>query len=137
MEDKELEECLEAYATKGKGLKRSRGLWHRFSVFRCEQCEGKRFQAEAEIPIRSRSLCFVGVLSLHCSNCGTIKIAQRVTEGSSRRKETLTYRETCKCGGTEFLVADFELLFESDLEECSSYGACTRCGKCRLLANIK
>jgi len=134
MDDNELEEILEKYATKGRGLSRSTKLWHNFSIFHCKHCRGKHFQPETETPPDNLSIEFVGILRLHCSGCGTARTVLEVTSSSTASDQTIVTRPTCQCGSSDFLVANFEMFYESDLEGASTVAACIHCGRCQTLA---
>lgn len=94
----------------------------------------KTFPTRNGDPPDNLSIRFVGVLRLHCSHCGTTRTVLKVTSSPTASDQTLVERPTCQCGASDFLVANFEVFYESDLQGASTVATCIRCGRCQTLA---
>lgn len=127
---------LEAFARTCIAAQRYPGDAHFFKPFRCDTCGVVPFELSIEHHTGSKKGNFRGTITGRCSECGDTK---RVFSFTGKHREPLREeRPACKCGHTEFIVAECERIERDDgmigfFDEGVVVGKCSRCGRNRAL----
>jgi hypothetical protein len=111
---------LEAFAQTCIAAHRYPGDAHFFTPFKCDTCGVVPFKLTIEHHTGSKKGNFRGTITGRCSECGETK---RVFSFTGTHREPLREEKpACKCGHTEFVVAECERI-ERDSSSASARAA--------------
>ena len=123
---------LEAFAQECIAAHRYPGDAHFFTPFKCDTCGVVPFELTIEHHTGSKKGNFRGTITGRCSECG---VSKRVFSFTGKHREPLREEKpACKCGHTEFTVAECERIERDDgmigfFDEGVVVGKCSRCGR--------
>jgi len=137
MEESELQYELEDFARKSINSNAYPDAFHKFTLYRCNDCKSSDFELTIEHHTGSEHWSFRGIIWGRCAGCGYLM--RLFTFTGTHRRKLRDERPECDCGNRVFTAGQCERIEGENgipgfFDEGVIVGKCTVCNRKKVMA---